>query len=167
MSEHTTSDTNREASRGKAHASLPNRTIPFSREEQATVSLPFQNPPAPQPVSPSSPGLRIPFWQASLVGAFVAGLVLFLMYQQMQLNHLANELGAVNDNMRSSDVRDRLTANDAKLQDLNNRLNYLDSKINAVDQKAQTSLDKWKAQENRGNFFTDAINNIGKSLGLH
>lgn len=162
MSDHTVYETGR-----KSQASSATRTRPFGRDEQQGVAPPVQ------PVTISAPATvpvvvaKAPQWQAYLMGAVIAGLVLILVYQQMQLNRLTSDLGAVSNDVRKSEVlQSRLDAGDEKLQALNNRLSYLDSKINAVDQKAQTSLDKWRAQESKGNFFGDLVKNIGQTLGL-
>jgi hypothetical protein len=174
MSDHTTFDASNEATgnvaantaaRSKTHASAPARPLPFMRESQADAPSYGQPQPFTQPVSASGGG-KSSAWKAYLTGAVVAGLVMVLFYQQSQISTLSRELGAVNDNVRSSDVRSRLDADDAKLQELNTRLSYMDSKITAVDQKAQISLDKWRAQEKKGNFITDILDNIGHSLGL-
>jgi hypothetical protein len=101
-----------------------------------------------------------------LVGAVIAVLVAFLVFQQVQISHLSQELQQINDSVKSSDVRNRLDAVDQKLQEVDNRLGYLDSKINAVDQKAQISLEKWKAQEDN-DFFGNMIKGIKQGLGIH
>lgn len=101
-----------------------------------------------------------------LLGATVAILLAFLVFQQVQISHLSQELQQINDSVKSSDVRTRLDAADTKLQDVDQRLSYLDSKINATDQKAQTSLDKWKAQEDN-DFFGNMVKGIKQSLGIH
>jgi hypothetical protein len=101
-----------------------------------------------------------------LLGAVVAVLVAFLVFQQVQISHLTQALQQIDDSVKSSDVRTRLDATDAKLQEIDQRLGYLDSKINATDQKAQISLDKWKAQEDH-DFFGNIIKNIKQGLGIH
>jgi hypothetical protein len=100
-----------------------------------------------------------------LLGGVVAVLVAFLVFQQVQISHLSQELQQVDDSVKSSDVRTRLDATDTKLQEVDQRLSYLDSKINATDQKAQASLDKWKAQEDN-DFFGNIIKGIKQNLGI-
>lgn len=100
-----------------------------------------------------------------LLGATIAVLVAFLVFQQVQISHLSQEMQQINDSVKSSDVRTRLDATDTKLQEIDNRLSYLDSKINATDQKAQTSLDKWKAQEDN-DFFGNMVKGIKQGLGI-
>lgn len=100
-----------------------------------------------------------------LLGAVIAALVLVLIYQQTQISHLTKDLGQVNDNLKSSDARDRLDAHDTKLEELNTRLTYLDSKISATDAKAQAALTKLKIQEDN-DFFGNAIKNLKHTFGI-
>lgn len=99
-----------------------------------------------------------------LVAAFVI-LGVTLVYQQNQINRLNQELGLVSDNLKSSDVRDRLDAHDTQLQELNARLTYLDSKISATEGKAQVALAKLKEQEDN-DFIGNAIKAIKRTFGL-
>jgi hypothetical protein len=57
-------------------------------------------------------------------------------------------------------------AAEKKLDEQNQRLGYLDSKIDGVNQKAQISLDKWRAREARGNVFTDMWKRVEDTFGL-
>lgn len=98
-------------------------------------------------------------------GAVVAALVLVLVYQQTQISHMAKDLSLINDHLKSSDVRDRLDAHDAKLAEINSRLTYLDSKIGATDEKAAAALAKLKAQEDN-DFFGNAIKSIKHTFGI-
>lgn len=88
-----------------------------------------------------------------------------LVYQQNQIGRLNKELGLVNDNLKNSDVHDRLDAQETKLQELNNRLTYLDSKVSATDEKAQIALNKLKIQEDN-DFFGNAIKAIKHTFGI-
>lgn len=105
-------------------------------------------------------------WKPYAIGAAIAGLLLFVGYQQYQIQQLSNELGIVSTTMKTSDVPVRLNAAEKRLDEVNSRLGYLDSKINAVDQKAQTSLNKWYTQETKGNIFTDVWKHVTGTLGL-
>ena len=100
-----------------------------------------------------------------ILGAVVAVLALLLIYQQTQINRLSQELSLVNDHLKSSDVRDRLDAHEAKLEAIDTRLTYLDSKITAADAKGQTALAKLKAQEDN-DIFGNAIKNIKHTFGI-
>ncbi len=92
------------------------------------------------------------------IGIIVA-LVLFLAYQQIQISKLTSDLSTVSDSVKSSDVRTRLETQEQSLGELNTRLAYLDSKINATDQKAQEALNRIKAHEDN-----DIIGNMVKGL---
>jgi len=100
-----------------------------------------------------------------LVTILLVALVGMVVYQQGQINHLNQELGMVSDNLKSSDFKDRLDAHEAKLEALNTRLAYLDSKISASDEKAQVALNKLKAQEDN-DIFGNAIKAIKQTFGL-
>jgi hypothetical protein len=88
-----------------------------------------------------------------------------LVYQQTQINRLSQELGLVNDHLKSSDVRDRLDAHDTKLDELNARLTYLDSKVSATEGKAQSALAKLKEQEDN-DFIGNAIKALKQTFGI-
>lgn len=137
----------------------------------------YTSQPAPQPpyVAPTPPDAYsrtgLPShsssnWKPYAIGALITALILIIGYQQYQLSTLKRDVGIISNDMRTSDVPQRLDAIDKKLDEVNQRITYEDSKINAVDQKAQTSLDKWRAEENKGNIFTDFIRNVGRSLGI-
>lgn len=100
-----------------------------------------------------------------LIGAVIAGLVLFLVYQQMQISQLTKDLAQVSDSMKTSDVRTRLESQEASLGELNNRLAYLDSKINATDQKAQAALSRIKAHED-ADIIGNAIKGLKQTFGI-
>jgi hypothetical protein len=97
--------------------------------------------------------------QPYIVGGIIVALVLFLGYQQMQISKLTNDLSTVTDSVKSSDVKSRLETQEQSLGELNTRLAYLDSKINATDQKAQEALNRIKAHEDN-----DVIGNMVKGL---
>jgi hypothetical protein len=131
-----------------------------------------------RPISPTSPAMPATgtYGTASqpsggwamkpyILGAVVTSLVLVLVYQQTQISRLSKDLGQVNDNLKSSDVRDRLDSHERKLEELNTRLTYLDSKVSATDGKAQAALAKLKAQEDN-DFFGNAIKNLKHTFGL-
>ena len=100
-----------------------------------------------------------------LIGGVIAVLVAFLVAQQVQISHLSNELQAVSDNVKSSDVRTRLESQEESLDELNSRLAYLDSKINATDQKAQAALSRIKAHE-EADVIGNMIRSIKQGLGI-
>lgn len=141
------------------------------------ASLPDTKPHASQPAFPSAGAesamnQQIPpkgqtsfFMKPYLVGAVLAALVLFLGYQQMQISQLSSELGQVSDNMKTSDVRTRLESQEASLGELNTRLAYLDSKINATDQKATAALSRIKAHED-GDVIGNMVKGLKQTLGI-
>lgn len=100
-----------------------------------------------------------------LVGAVIAALVAFLVVQQVQISHLSKELQQVSDNVKSSDVRTRLESQEESLDELNSRLAYLDSKINATEQKAQAALSRIKAHE-EADVIGNMIRSIKQGLGI-
>lgn len=97
--------------------------------------------------------------QPYLVGGIIVALILFLGYQQVQISRLTSELSTVTDNVKSSDVKNRLETQEQSLGELNDRLAYLDSKINATEQKAQEALSRIKTHEDN-----DVIGNMVKGL---
>jgi uncharacterized coiled-coil protein SlyX len=103
--------------------------------------------------------------QPYLVGGVIVALVLFLAYQQTQINHLTSELSSVTDSVKSSDVKTRLESQEHTLDELNARLAYLDSKINATDQKAQNALNRIKAHEDQ-DVIGNMIKTVKQSLGI-
>lgn len=143
----------------------------------ANTSLPEAKPHASQPAfpcagaeiamnQPNKPNEQTNFFMKPyLVGAVIAGLVLFLGYQQMQISQLSSELGQVTDNMKSSDVRNRLESQEESLGELNTRLAYLDSKINATDQKATAALSRIKAHE-EGDVIGNMMKGIKQTFGI-
>jgi hypothetical protein len=100
-----------------------------------------------------------------LIGAVIAVLIAFLVVQQVQINHLSKELQQVSDNVKSSDVRTRLESQEESLDELNSRLAYLDSKINATEQKAQAALSRIKAHE-EADVIGNMIRSIKQGLGI-
>jgi hypothetical protein len=100
-----------------------------------------------------------------LIGAVIAVLVAFLVAQQVQISHLSKELQQVSDNVKSSDVRTRLESQEESLDELNSRLAYLDSKINATEQKAQTALSRIRAHE-EADVIGNMIRSIKQGLGI-
>jgi uncharacterized coiled-coil protein SlyX len=104
--------------------------------------------------------------QPYLVGGVIVALVLFLAYQQTQISHLTSELSSVTDSVKSSDVKTRLESQEHSLDELNTRLAYLDSKINATDQKAQNALSRIKAHEDQ-DVIGNMIKSVKQSLGIH
>jgi hypothetical protein len=128
--------------------------------DTTTFSNGYARMPQSQPPNPGNS------WKSYLLGAIMAVLVSVLVFQQLQINRLSEELGMVSDDVRRSDVRSRLSAVEEKLQQTDNRLTYLDTKITAVDQKAQASLNKWREQENRPNFVMDLWNRVSEGLGF-
>lgn len=97
--------------------------------------------------------------QPYIIGGIIVALVLFLGYQQLQISKLTNDLSNVTDSVKSSDVKSRLETQEQSLGELNTRLAYLDSKINATDQKAQEALNRIKAHEDN-----DVIGNMVKGI---
>lgn len=135
-------------------------------ETQPLVSHPNAfSAPVSQPVSQSGQAVSGLFMKPYLVGAVIAGLVLVLVYQQIQISHLSKELNQVSDSMKSSDVRTRLESQEASLGELNTRLAYLDSKINATDQKASVALSRIKAHED-ADIIGNAIKGIKQTFGI-
>jgi len=125
----------------------------------------FSNPQiSPQLAQPAAPAAN-PLMKPMVMIAVVVVLGSALVYQQTQINRLNQELGLVNDNLKNSDVRDRLDAHDTKLAELNSRLTYLDSKISAIDGKAQVALTKLKEQEDN-DIFGNAIKAIKHTFGF-
>lgn len=143
----------------------------------AHTSLPEAKPHASQPAfpcagaeiamsQPNKPSEQTNFFMKPyLVGAVIAGLVLFLGYQQMQISQLSSQLGQVADTMKSSDVRNRLESQEESLGELNTRLAYLDSKINATDQKATAALSRIKAHE-EGDVIGNMMKGIKQTFGI-
>lgn len=110
--------------------------------------------------APSSPSANtLKQGQPYMIGGIIVALVLFLGYQQMQISKLTNDLSTVTDSVKSSDVKSRLETQEQSLGELNTRLAYLDSKINATDQKAQEALNRIKVHEDN-----DVIGNMVKGL---
>lgn len=103
--------------------------------------------------------------QPYLIGGVIVALVLFLAYQQTQINHLTKELSSVTDSVKSSDVKTRLESQEQTLGELNARLAYLDSKINATDQKAQDALSRIKAHEDN-DVIGNMLKGIKQTLGI-
>ena len=106
-------------------------------------------------------------WLANPVILLTALVILGAMvaYQQTQLNRLGQEVGLMSNHLKTSDVSDRLDAHEAKLQALETRITYLDSKIAATDEKSQVALNKLKAQEDN-DFFGHAIQSIKRTFGF-
>lgn len=103
--------------------------------------------------------------QPYLIGGVIVALVLFLAYQQTQISHLTSELSSVTDSVKSSDVKTRLESQEQSLGELNTRLAYLDSKINATDQKAQDALSRIKAHEDN-DVIGNMLKGIKQTLGI-
>jgi uncharacterized protein HemX len=120
--------------------------------------------PQPQLNGALTAGANSPLKPMVLVIALVV-LGAALVYQQTQINHLNQEMGLVNDHLKSSDFRDRLDSHDAKLDELNARLTYLDSKVSATDGKAQSALAKLKEQE-ENDIIGNAIKALKHTFGL-
>lgn len=137
-----------------------------ANETQPLVSHPNSfSAPVNQPASPSGRSVPGLFMKPYLVGAVIAGLVLVLIYQQIQISHLSKELNQVSDSVKSSDVRTRLESQEASLGELNTRLAYLDSKINATDQKASAALSRIKAHED-ADIIGNAIKGLKQTFGI-
>lgn len=133
---------------------------------QALVSHPNSlSAPVNQPASQTGQSVSGFLMKPYLVGAVIAGLVLVLVYQQIQISHLSKELTQVADSMKSSDVRTRLESQEATLGELNTRLAYLDSKINATDQKASSALSRIKAHED-ADIIGNAIKGLKQTFGI-
>jgi uncharacterized protein HemX len=96
-----------------------------------------------------------------IVVAALTALILLVGYQQAQLARLSGELDTIRGDMRSGETRGHLEALDAKMQEMNTRLSYLDSKIISVDQKAQSALDKIKANEEKADWFGNILRGLG------
>jgi hypothetical protein len=123
----------------------------------------------PKPASPvnthsyMTPSASVAKSQKSIIVLVVAltALVLIVGYQQMQISRLSSELGVVSGDVRSGETRGRLEALDAKLQEVNTRLTYLDSKIVSTDQKAQAALDRIKVNEQKADWFGNLLRGLG------
>jgi septal ring factor EnvC (AmiA/AmiB activator) len=96
-----------------------------------------------------------------LAGLFLVVCVLFIGYQQIQINRLSNELTTLRKDLRNVEMLDRLNTLEAQLQALNARLNYLDSKIVTTDRKAQTAMDTIKTNEEKADWFGNLLRGLG------
>lgn len=103
--------------------------------------------------------------QPYLIGGLIVALVLMLGYQQTQIGKLNNDLSTVTDSVKSSDVKTRLETQEHSLEELNNRLAYLDSKVTATEQKAQEALNRIKAHEDN-DVIGNMIKGIKQTLGI-
>lgn len=103
--------------------------------------------------------------QPYLIGGLIVALVLFLGYQQMQISQLTSELSLVSNNVKSSDVKTRLESQEHSLGELNSRLAYLDSKINATDQKAQQALSRVKSVE-ENDIVVNLVKGFKQTFGI-
>lgn len=119
----------------------------------------------PVPVQGGASQPRYP-WKMLALAVLLAAMLAGLLYQQVQIGRLSEQLGEVSDDLRQHDVRSRLVAVEENLKQVDARLAYLDSKITAVDQKAQTSLSKWHEAENRGNVVTDLWKQVMRTFGF-
>lgn len=139
-------------------------------DSTASHSSPPLSPPMPTGSGTTPPGNGSFFqnkaMQPYLMGGVIVALFLFLAYQQTQISHLTSELSSVTDSVKSSDVKTRLESQEHSLDELNTRLAYLDSKINATDQKAQNALSRIKAHEDN-DVIGNMIKSVKQSLGIH
>lgn len=138
------------------HSVETSTTSPAS-PENAQPPVTAQNPASPY--GNGSPASSFKNMQPYVIGGVIVALVLFLGYQQIQINRLTSDLSLVSDNVKSSDVKNRLESQEHSLGEMNSRLAYLDSKINATDQKAQEALNRIKAHED-----SDVIGNMIKGI---
>lgn len=120
----------------------------------STVEIPASYTPVAAPAGPNQTQTMI------LIVALIA-LMLVVGYQQVQIGRLSNELGVVSGDVRSGETRGHLEALDAKLQEMNTRLTYLDSKIVSTDQKAQSALDRIKLNEEKADWFGNLLRGLG------
>ncbi len=108
-----------------------------------------------------------PVWLPYVAGALITGFAILVGYQQVQINGLNQQLSQINDNVKGTDLRNQIEAHGSKLEALDARMTYMDSKLAAVTQMAQASQEKWHEQESKGNIFQQAVKNIGHTLGLN
>lgn len=135
---------------------------PFAQQPPTVYSGPNAGHPGQGSLPQSGAGFMM---KPYLIGAVITFLLVVLVVQQVQINRLSEDLALVSDSVKSSDVRNRLESQEASLGELNTRLSYLDSKINAVDQKAQSALERIKAHE-ENDLIGNMIKSIKNSLGI-
>ncbi len=125
---------------------------------------PFAHPAAPQ-FSSSTQGIRLGKQSTYALAGIVVVLVLLVGYQQFQISQLSGQLATVNDTLKSSDVKSRLESQEQSLGELNNRLAYLDSKIEATNHTAQEALKRIKAHEDK-DIIGKLVDGLKQTLGL-
>lgn len=115
------------------------------------------------PIAEKLSGPARPFQSAGIyiAAAILTALILLVGYQQVQLGHLSSELNTLRGDVRGGETRGHLEALDAKLQEMNTRLTYLDSKIMSTDQKAQSALDRIKANEEKADWLGNFLRGLG------
>lgn len=125
---------------------------------------PFAHPVAPQ-FSHSAQGFRLSKQSTYVLAGIAVALVLFVVYQQFQISQLSSQLVTVNDSLKSSDVKSRLESQEQSLGELNSRLAYLDSKIEATNHTAQEALKRIKAHEDK-DIIGKWVDGLKQTLGI-
>lgn len=96
-----------------------------------------------------------------LLVVVLTALVLVIGYQQMQITRLSADISVVSGDVRSGETRGRLEALEARQQEMNTRLTYIDSKITATDEKAQAAMNRIKLNEEKADWFGNILRSIG------
>jgi len=117
-----------------------------------------------QPAMPSA--TPAPGWKPYAIGALITAALLVMIYQQVRINTLSEEIGLVSSDIRSIDMRGRVNALETQMGQVDKRMQYLDTKAGAADKKAQAALDKFRAQEERGGFVLDLWKRVTDGLGF-
>jgi uncharacterized protein HemX len=125
---------------------------------------PFTQSAAPQ-FTASSRGIDLGKQSTYVLAGLAVALVLFMAYQQFQISQLSGQLASVNDSLKSSDVKSRLESQEQSLGELNSRLAYLDSKIEATNHTAQEALKRIKAHEDK-DIIGKWVDGLKQTLGL-
>ncbi|WP_303673183.1 hypothetical protein [Vampirovibrio chlorellavorus] len=125
---------------------------------------PFAHPGGTSFASPA-PENRLGKQSTYVLAGLAVALVLLVAYQQFQISQLSGQLATMNDALKASDVKNRLESQEQSLGELNNRLAYLDSKINATNQTAQEALKRIKAHEDK-DIIGKWVDGLKQAMGL-
>lgn len=135
-----------------------------TKNPAASNIKPFAQPSVPS-FSATNQGVTLNRQSTYVMAGLAVVLVLFIAYQQIQISQLSGQLANVNESLKSSDVKNRLESQEQSLGELNNRLAYLDSKIEATNLTAQEALKRIKAHEDK-DVLGKWIDGLKQTLGL-
>lgn len=125
---------------------------------------PVTHPGVPQ-FSPAAQEIRPGKQSSYILAGLAVALVLLVAYQQFQISQLSGQLATVNDSLKSSDVQNRLESQEQSLGELNSRLAYLDSKIEATNRTAQEALKRIKTHEDK-DIIGKWVDGLKQAMGL-